>query len=141
VPTSSGAELWLWLTSKKYRGIRFPAVLAYDKAAKPFWFIKQSAGWFLVGYRTLPCDCAEPRNDRCLNHGLRTLQTKATDETTVAPEVCPDIAASGGDDPDRLGIAVRLDFANMDNAAIAVSSDGPVGTRSLRIALWSGTIG
>jgi hypothetical protein len=49
VPTSSGAEPGLSLTSKKYRGIGVPALLAYDKAAKPFWFIERCAEWFYVG--------------------------------------------------------------------------------------------
>jgi hypothetical protein len=51
---------------------------------------------------------------------------RAHDETTVIPKISSNVAASGGNNPYHLGIAICLDIANVDDASIAMSGDRSV---------------
>jgi hypothetical protein len=52
-------------------------------------------------------------------------------EAVVAPKVHPEVAAPGRNDTDRLGIAARLEFLHVDDAAVAVPSDGTIGPHGI----------
>ena len=55
-------------------------------------------------------------------------QTEALNESVFAPEVSSDLTTSGGDDQYCLGIAISLNVAHMDYAAVAVPRYSAIGS-------------